>query len=79
MACMVRGGLHPPFCKPSPCAALTWVPPLALQDPLVEQVGKSVPPPDLAPEQARVFKAAERLAYVLRRWVGGRAGEWGGW
>lgn len=64
-----------PWCKPARLRAAPAGPaPPPAQAPLVEQVGKSVPPPDLAPEQLRVFRAAERLAYVLRRWVDGQSG-----
>lgn len=32
-----------------------------------EEVPKSIPPPTIPPEAEREFKAAERVAYVLRR------------
>ncbi|KAL4451585.1 hypothetical protein ABPG75_007247 [Micractinium tetrahymenae] len=36
-------------------------------EPLVEELGRSTPAPPLPPDAERVFRSAERIAYVMRR------------
>lgn len=53
-----------------PCPSSGTAPVLQYPDELAEEVPKSIPAPELPPEAETVYRAAERLAYVLRRWGG---------